>query len=180
MQFLVFLSGLDIDVYRISESKARASVLRLIVLRMEPESNLEVGFGVSAIRMQVEGVRDDTRSSPEKPTPILIKDVGVPTNFMHWPGRCRSERVSSFGDPGAIDHMVEDEPSADSFPNLVGIVIVHLANLYGLHIAVLGQPGWGGLDVAPPIGRASQDREVWKPDNQVWFSGGPTDSIVEF
>jgi hypothetical protein len=51
MQFLVFLAGLDIDVYRISESNGRPSVLRFIVLRMEPEPNLEVGFGVSAIRV---------------------------------------------------------------------------------------------------------------------------------
>ena len=48
--------------------------------------------------------------------------------------------------------MVENKPTADSFPNFVGIVIVHLANLYRLYIAVLGQPSWGGLDIAPPIG----------------------------
>ena len=53
MKFLVFLSRLDIDIDRIPESKARASVLGLIALGMEPESDLKVGFGVSAIRVQV-------------------------------------------------------------------------------------------------------------------------------
>jgi len=81
MKLLVLLSRFDIDIDRIPESKACASVLGLIVLGVEPESDLEVGFGVSAIRVQVQRVGDNTRSSPKKPTPILIKISGfLPTS----------------------------------------------------------------------------------------------------
>ena len=157
---------------------------------MEAETDLEVGARVAAVRMEVNGVRHHRGARPEQAARILVEEVGFAADLVHRPAGVRGgaaragARLPALQHARAPDHVVHDEAAADRVAPAVFPVpalrhVVHLADLDGLHVAVLGEARGHALDVPPPIGRVPLHQHLGELDDQVRLARGPHDVVVE-
>ena len=185
VQFLARLSCPDVDVAAVAQAEEGAAVSGLVVGRVEAEADLQVGAGVAAVGVQVQRVRDDGRTRSQETARVLVEDVGLAAYFVDGPayGSGAVARLG-LGHARAPDHVVHDEAAADGVAPLVcafcvAADVVDLADLDGLGVAVFGEAGRDGFDVAPPVGDIALDQHLGEADDQVGFARDPHDVVVE-
>src|SRR5207247_6970270 len=114
VQLLVRFVRADRDVHAVAEAPAGGRLHgRLVTLRIQLEADLEVRLRVAAVRVKVDGVRDDLLAGLQETAAFGREEIRGAAYFVHRP---RSVGAAAAAQVGGPDHVVEHEASADGGP----------------------------------------------------------------